>query len=710
MIENGVPVMRAIFHRLIVVVLLAFVAYLSGSVTAQDKIPDAPAAAFIAYHCNFIKDTNSAQIQAVLMGSDGMPIPREAYTIQAAVVETGAALPASSVEINVLPTRPPLQMILVLDITDTVPIEQIVSAVTGELAPQLLVEDQVALITFSAEIAPRTQFYTDKIRLANEHMIDLLTLDGDNRLYDAIFEAVANFPFNAGMRQVVLVLTDSNRRDTEQVSLNQIIERAQRSRIQVFAIGFYSRDRPDENELRTLTNASGGYSWFYTEINNTRASIEAAVREYLQNLIVTLNSEIQITIDLSGQKPGANGFITFDLTLDPTNEVALTSQITCPIETLQHSIRFVDDINGTTIRGLVDLGVMVESDLSPDEIRVVFRVNNEIVQNSDSQVYTFDATARQPGYYEIGAQLVDRNNNVLATVPLAIRLYVQQTVDIEVNTADLTALTGEITFTINTDPQFQLPAAQFYISPVENREQEFTFGSGLASFGADGRAVLTIPNIWDAVRALYPDVSADSRFQIRAVVPGISTGDAPLATSNELVIGVVPPPAVSSPVTIIAPPEFDRTVPFAAIAFFGVLNVLLYRAVGRSRIKRMIRFPDNEELSSQLMTITVRRDGMKQAHTLTKKTVTIGRGSANDIKLGEDPNISRQHGVVMWRKGAWYYSNRKARASARINGKRYRGYVFYKLTPVTEIEIGNALLIFHSNAQQDVSEFIKTNL
>lgn len=688
---------------ILVILLVGF-----GTLAQEETLVDPPAAAFVAYQCDFIKETNNAEIRAVLMGSDGLPIPRDAYSMEVMVTDTAQTLLSGSVEIDLLPERPALQMILVLDITDTVPIEQIVDAVTESLAPNLQAEDQLALITFSAEIAPRTQFYTDKIRLVNEHMLDMLTLEGDNRLYDAIYAAVENFPLNVGLRRTVLVLTDSNRRDTDQVALDTVIERAQRSRIQVFSIGFYSRDRPDENELRTLANATGGFSWVYDEIQNTRASIQAAVSGYLQDTIETLNSEILITIDLAGQKPDASGFITFDLMVSPTNENALTSQITCPIEALAHSIRFVDEIEQTTVRGPVDIGVMVESDLSDDETRVVFRVNNEIAQNSDSQVFTFDAAARQPGYYEIGAQLVDQSNNVLATVPVAIRLYVQQTVQAAVTVTDPTALTGETQFQVNANAEFDLPDAQFYIAPVDNPDQEFAFGGSPASFDSDGRAALVVPNIWNAIRALYPDATASSRFHVRAVVPGVSSGDAPLAVSNELVIGVLPPPA-STP-TVITAPELNQTVPFAAIAFFGILNVLLYRAVGRARIKRIIRTPDDEELSSQLMTITVRRDGMKQSHTLTKKTITIGRGSANDIKLGDDPNISRQHAVVMWRKGAWYYSNRKTRASSRINSKRYRGFVFVKLVPVAEIEIGSALLIFHSNTQQDVSEFIKTNL
>jgi hypothetical protein len=64
----------------------------------------------------------------------------------------------------------------------------------------------------------------------------------------------------------------------------------------------------------------------------------------------------------------------------------------------------------------------------------------------------------------------------------------------------------------------------------------------------------------------------------------------------------------------------------------------------------------------------------------------------------------------MWRKQGWYYSNRKRRLKTRINGKWRRGFVFCKLEPVTELEIGQVYLIFHSNAQRDLSDFITTNL
>src|SRR6185436_2716510 len=156
-----------------------FALFFSAPVFAQDETPlPNPTAAFVAYQCNFQAATNSADIHAVLMGSDGRPIPPSDYTLMVTPSGTDAPVPPNQVTTAIVPQRPPLQMVIVLDITDTVPITQIVNAISGHLAPQLDPQDQAALITFSEEISPVTQFYTDKNRLINEHMTDLLTLEG----------------------------------------------------------------------------------------------------------------------------------------------------------------------------------------------------------------------------------------------------------------------------------------------------------------------------------------------------------------------------------------------------------------------------------------------------------------------------------------------------------------------------------------------------
>lgn len=683
------------------------------TVQAQDVAIPAPKAAFVAYQCTFQTETNSVQVRAVLMGANGQPIPPENYSLSVTPVGAQAALPSEQVRTEIVPQRPPLQLILVLDITDTVPVEQVVNAISGHLAPQLNVEDQVALITFSREISPMTPFYTDKNRLINEHMIDLITLDGDNQLYDAISEAVESFPFNSSSRKAVLVLTDSGRRQTPQTPSDAIILKAKTEKVEIYPIGFYSRDTPDLVELANLGGGTGGFSWLYTERRNSRASIEAAVSGYLDDFVRTLNSEILVTVDVSGLTPDGNGRIPLGLTVDSSNDAVMTDQVSCPVEILSHSITFLGGVNDAPVTGRADIGVAVESDLAPEQLRIVFRANDEIVQNSTNTIYTFDAAQVDPGYYTLRAELWDQANNTLAATPTTVRLYAQQRLQLSVADDAASVFTDSARFVLASNPEFGLGDAEFTIASVTDAAQTYPLGS--AAFGGDGRATLNVDDFYSVVKGLFPNVTAQDQFQVSATVPGVNADDPARAVSNPLTVSVVPPvEAASAPtVGVISVPgvslDFRLVGPGAVLALL-ILNLILFRIVGRRRILRLINTPDDFDLSPQLMAITVRRGDIKQPHTLTKKTITIGRGSSNDINLGDDPGISRQHGVVMWRRKAWYYTNRKSQTLTRIDGKRYRGLIFFHLEPVTELEIGQNLLIFHSNAQQDISDFIKTNL
>lgn len=682
------------------------------SVQAQDATPVPPQAAFLPYQCTFQMETNSAEIHAVLMGSNGQPISPSSYIYR--VTPAGSNQPLSAEKVQAAPVidRPPLQMILVLDITETVPIEQIVNAISTHLAPQLNVQDQVALLAFSESISPITQFYTDKNRLINEHMIDLPTLGGDNRLYDALLQAVSSFPFNNQARKVVLAVTDSGRRNFQQTPSDTIIRKAQSEHVEVYPIGFFSRDKPDVAELQAIANGTGGFGWFYTDKRATRAGIETAVSGFLDDFIHTVNSEITLKVDMQGLKPDEAGRVALNIEVDPDNESPLSGQINCPVQILTHSISFIDSFDNKPVTGSVDIGVAVDSDLSPDELRVVFRLNNEIVQNSASTIYTFNASDVYPGYYTIGAQLWDRNNETLASTPTALRVYAQQKMQLDVTGGSPGNLSGAVRFVVTSRPDFALPAAQFTFSPVTDASQMLPLGS--AAFDGSGQAALALDDIYTRIHALYPNVTSEDSFTVRAYVSGISPDDPELAYSNTQTIAItVPTSAQASAVDAAAAPSpvnLGTAIPVGAIVLLLVVNYLLFRATGRKRIQRWMNNPDDIELSPNLMSLTVHRGDTRQPYTLTKKTMYIGRGSSNDINLGDDPSISRQHGVVMWRKKGWYYSNRKGPVMTRINGKRYRGLIFYKLEPVTEIEIGHTLLLFHANTQQDISDFIKTNL
>jgi hypothetical protein len=671
---------------------------------------------FHLYNCSFNTETNNIEIQAVLHGQDGRGIVRERYQLAVTEATTTTVIDPTLVSITQVPERPPLQMILLLDITDTVPVDAIVDAITNNLMPNLLLEDEVALVTFGEEISPRTQFMADKGRLVNDYMLDLLPLSGDNRVYDGLSESVQEFPESNGTRQLILLLTDSGRRDEPQAPVEEIISSANRENLQIYTIGYYTRDTPDVPDLIEISNQTNGHSWFYTTLPNTRETIQQAVADYLENFVETSDNEIKILINMQTVQSPNEDFITLDLQLETTDNDSVDDTITCPLERLTHQINFIDEIEDATVNGVLDIGVTIESDLADNEHVIVFLANNEIVQDNDSSVYRFDADQLQPGFYNIGAQLRDLNGNVLATTPYAVQLYAQQTINMTTVPESTVDLEGELTLILNTSDAYEMLPAQFHLAPAGEPDIRQVINPEPVPF-ANGVATYNISDIQELVLRLFPDKPADTIFALSADVPGTSPTDPSQAIVREAVSMSITEPTAPEPTPPSLPTIDDAMLQQIKLAvlvggglFLLLVNYLLFRAVIRARIRRIIAFPDAYELSTQVMRVTVRRQGIEQPHPLTKKTVTIGRGSSNDINLGDDPNISRQHAIIMWRKQGWYFTNRKPRVKSSVNSKTKKGYVWVKLEPITEIVIGNALLIFHTNTQTDLSEYIKTNL
>lgn len=674
----------------------------------------------LPYVCTFERAQNDLKIGAVLQGADGRPLSNAAFTLTAAQRGQPAAVTPEQVDVTTLPQRPPLRLVVVLDRTDTVPLDGLTAVLEENLLGDLLPDDEIALITFSEDIAPVTPFVQDKVAFARDYLTGLNISGGDNRLYDAVGQALEAFPFAAGTRRVVLVITDSGRRQLEQTPVETLIDAARRDNTQIYAIGFVSRDRPDIAELTALAEGTGGYFWYYGETNNTRASIASAVGAYLEDFGRALNSEIVITVGARGLIPDSNSRAAIDLTaaLDSTRE--LTAGITCPVEVLRHEISFITNAGSAPITGRFDIGVNAQSDLGRDELNIVFRLNDQVVQTSDAAVYTFDASAAQPGFYTVQAELWDSANNTLAHTLAPLRLYVQQplalTTDRVLAPSDgaLTAtFTGAADLIVRGSASVTLPDVAFSAAPAGQPELAQSIGTAPYS---EGEAVLSLPDLAATVRALFPDALQGGDYQIMAVVPGLSAGDPALAISNPLPLSisaalpVLPPPVVDLPLIPQRDPRIEFGVPLALLLAGLLLNTLLLRAIRRRKIQRIIAYPDNVELSPQLMTLTVLRDGIRHAHALTKKTVTIGRGSGNDIHISDDPNVSRQHGAVMWRRGGWFYSNRKGSAVTRIDGRLRRGFFLHRLEGVTELQVGDVIMIFHSSAQQDIADFIKTDL
>ena len=300
-------------HLKPLITLLLILVWSSGVFAQDNESPQT--VSFHPYNCSFNTETNNIEIQAVLHGQDGRGIVRERYQMTITEATTTTEIDPTLVSITQVPERPPLQMILLLDITDTVPVDTIVEAITSNLMPDLLLEDEVALVTFGEEISPRTQFMADKGRLVNEYMLDLLPLSGDNRVYDGLSESVQEFPESNGQRQLILLITDSGRRDEPQAPIEEIISNANRESLQIYTIGYYTRDTPDVPDLIEISNQTNGHSWFYTTLPNTRESIQSAIAGYLNDFVETSNNEIKILINMQTVQSPDEDFITLDLKL-----------------------------------------------------------------------------------------------------------------------------------------------------------------------------------------------------------------------------------------------------------------------------------------------------------------------------------------------------------------------------------------------------------
>src|SRR5690606_28747097 len=136
-------------------------------------------------------------------------------------------------------------------------------------------------------------FYIDKNRLINEHMLDLTSRTGDNRVFDAVAQAVNDLGAAESARQVVLLITDSARRPgVDQATVGEIGTLSRGNKTQIYPIGIHLWDDPNNDELLLLASATQGYGWIYDEETSSNAAAGTAVADRLNRLIETLKSEI----------------------------------------------------------------------------------------------------------------------------------------------------------------------------------------------------------------------------------------------------------------------------------------------------------------------------------------------------------------------------------------------------------------------------------
>jgi hypothetical protein len=708
--------MRAL--RLIVGLMACL--WLAGAVSVV-QAQDAPA--FSAYGCAFQTETNSLTIRAsAVRGGEAVPETGIALTVSDA---SGTALPSSAVMVGRASPYQPVKVTLVLDITGSVPVRRVADAVQASFSTMPF-DDEVAVIAFGRDVGTLSAFYKDKNALYNEQLQSLAPdPNSGNRLFETLFQAVDAVQPGTGTRQMVVVLTDS-RRDPAitQPSADEIIRRANETGVTVYAATFRTRNgTPDNEELPRIAAATGGHVWDYSG-DTTDEAVGAGVRANLDNFVAALNSELLVTVDASTLDASSG---TVSLTLSANiGGTTVTDTVNCTVQQLNHAISFLNVVADEVITEPRVLEVAASSDLRMDDLTILFAINGVPEQNTPNNTFAFDPARVEPGATSLTAELRDPRGNTLASTQATV--FVRYPLTLALVDAQ-GPLSGEVAFEATTADDPNLTTVFFAVrSASDPAAREFPLGAEQAAVSG-GRARLPVDDIHDAVTIFFPTEPND--YEVVAYVPGGSPGEffarseplalelgEPAAAITPTPEGTPQPEETSEAVTqaaeqtlIMGIPAVQFVGPLVVAAALFLLDLLLIRQINRGRVRRMIDSPDNIDLPDHPLKVSVVAGLNKSSYMLTKRTMTVGRGSANDINLGDDNNVSRQHGVIMWRRRKWYYTNRRRELKALIGKKRVVGYRLVELKDGSQIQIGSAVIVIHSEGfQSETQELIKTNL
>jgi hypothetical protein len=707
---------KRISFTVLIALMALFLIAATGALAQADGLTRSEQPQLLAYTCSFNEEAGRTEIRAALTAAGGGPVAESDLGNVSVARVGGEPLPAESVSIAPADGRPPLRMVLVIDATDTMPLSQIQGDLLGATGflPGLQVEDEVALVVFDATVTNPTPFYADKNALYNDHVADLTTRAGDNVIYEGIRAAVGATTPNSPGRQVVLVIADSgygaSRADEAEALVNEIITVAQASKAQIFAISFSSLNAadPDTEILARLAAETGGVAWSHSG-DKAPAAIGEAVATALGEFYETINAEVVISADLAGLEADETGFIPLEVTVTLASGAELTSRVACappPVAGVEVAAPLFTVAYRNLVEGLlVTEPLLVQIAAAPEPLPpdAVFRffLDDEPTDSATPE-FTIDPDVLDPGVHTMRVQLRDGGGNVLAATP-TVTFYTQRPLVLTTGGGSTTNLSGPLTLrAANVSPN--IGAVEFTLINANDPAQRLVLGTVAAENGA---AVLDVPNIQEAANSLVPDQENGWNVQVVANAPAASPDSPPLGVSNTLNLSVQPLPAG------LALDTTAVTGVIAPIAISLVLLLIILFLLGRirkARIMKKINRPDGYDLSPNLMQLTVSRSGNRQVYVLTKKTLYVGRGSGNDISLDDDANVSRQHGVVMWRGQKWWYAQRKPKVRARVNGKNLKGVAMVKLENPSEINIGDYLVVFHGDSQRDISDLVKTNL
>lgn len=704
-------------HRKLSVIVYLLVAALA--VTAQDVMEPRLQ---VSGACSFFADIPNAELRIPFFALDANGNAPEIPTVTVTDQVSGTEI----TPVNPIIQRDPrqaLQILFLVDVTGSVQLDALNNIWTSVLRDYNS-EDRFALMSFSDADSLGG---IDPLLLGDAFGLvdDISDLERNNDpaqgiavLYEALRLAVqrsANERDRSNVGPpVVVVVTDSSNTEGSGIRADDVISVAQDAGVRIFAVGYRTADNPDP-ELPRIAAATHGYAWMPDE-GDTADTIAERASERMTAFREALNGEYLLTLGLSEVTLDENGSAQIGLALAGQEPMV----VECAELRLPEPTATPDLVNTLQVEGIND-----PDEFDPDSLPTItvqidtpgFQGAPIVTARLNEQEFPLDVADQTSVVFDLSSEASR------AALSLGRNMLIVSVRDSGNETADPLLLEDYI-FTI-PDSAITLSLDVEGATAADDLIGDVTFvasvpaeaGALLAAAGSN-RVVFELLPTRDGAEQLEPvtlDSATNTAQLIVAAIDSLPEADQITevqaylvdADGNPLDDSISTRASLPIGVTIETLDLVFLVATLGASIVLLLIDLFLLRQIRITRIRRLIEGEDAHPLPTSPMVVTVKVDYRSDTYNLLKRTMSVGRGSSNDINLPDDTGVSREHGVLVWRRRKWYFTHRNRRSTSTIDKRNIRGFRLVEVKPSTQIRVRNFILTFHRE-NEDPDDLTKT--
>ena len=679
-------------------------------------------------------------IYATVLGEAGVPVGGLPTTAFELFEDT---LPVADITVSTAQNAGlPLTVALVVDTSGSMEAAagdgqnafQALQAAVTELTKQLAPQDKVALFTFASEVTLAQPFTTDKA-LVNAALAKI-SPKGGTRLYDAVEQGLRALAAAPGEHKALIVVTDGKDGEggkaVSTATLQTVLKSTAELGLAIFPVGF---GEVNKDELGQLATKSGG-QLMLTDTAGLKSSLAGVIQMLQMQYMLSFTSSIpvdgkqhnlRLVVEVAGEKTEATkdftaqaGGLTVALpglapnqlvsgTVNLTPEIVARSTLTGvdyvldgkPLATAtvtpyalqwdtattapgDHTLEIIArDANGNSGRLTIVLKVAASKltvkldgikdgaklsgvvQIAPDIYgpqpitTVSILVDDELLAEPTDAPYSYswDTAAVAVGKHSLKITVAD----AAGTVELARTIEIVRALEIRfITPIEKQALVGMVPLEVEVNGVANIVRVDFEVDgkPISSVDKKpFRLDWDSASAGP-GKHTITASVVDNTSR------TAKTEVQISVQV-GLNWG-----------LGLVAGILILALAGVVFAVNRARRKPQAASP--------LRSAPGGPR-------PSTPAPPTAAFVVFDRSGGSQRRFPLTDAFVTVGRSSTNMIVLIE-PDVSREHGVFEFDRGAWSYRDLTESNPSLYNGADMYGTV--SLNPGDVLTLGSVELEF----------------